>query len=152
MDHANTIRDPEFFLGGKAIFTVDNGKPTPQHRRYTYRIVRKEFSSGESYLFVYYLTGPDNARWSSYTYLGKLNTNRMEVVPTTRSKLGEDSPPFRAVNWAIATVLSGNPPPGNALILHEGRCACCGRRLTTPESIRAGFGPKCSAVLAGSRT
>jgi len=26
---------------------------------------------------------------------------------------------------------------------HEGKCGKCGRKLTTPESIKNGFGPTC---------
>jgi hypothetical protein len=33
--------------------------------------------------------------------------------------------------------------PPDAEVMHEGRCACCGRPLTVPESIERGIGPDC---------
>ena len=31
---------------------------------------------------------------------------------------------------------------------HEGRCGRCGRKLTVPESIEAGYGPECINLVA----
>ena len=151
MDHPNAIRDPAFFLGGSAIFTVDNGAAGGKHRRYTYYIEKREFSTGEIFFFVRYLTGPDNSNWQSYSYLGMLDRETMTVEPTTKSKLSAAGPVFRAVNWAIQTVVQGDLPPAKALIIHEGRCCMCGRRLTTTVSITAGIGPECNAKLRRSR-
>ena len=34
---------------------------------------------------------------------------------------------------------------------HEGKCACCGRKLTNPVSIETGIGPECSKHLKKSK-
>ena len=31
-------------------------------------------------------------------------------------------------------------------VFHSGKCGKCGKKLTTPESIKSGLGPYCSKV------
>ena len=76
-----TINDVRFFKGGKAIFTVDNGKGT----HYTYRISHKDDTQP---LFVSLMTGSDNE--NSYTYLGILNPVTNEVRLTQKSKMTDE--------------------------------------------------------------
>jgi len=145
MDHPNSITNPDFFTGGSAVFTVDNGRVDRHHRRYTYWIQSRMHGDGVLRYYARYLAGADNTSWHNYIYLGMLTTDddTWLVVPTTKSKFTSSHNLFRAINWAIETVIGGNPPPANALIIHEGRCARCSRRLTTTESITRGVGPEC---------
>jgi hypothetical protein len=140
----------EFIKAGKAIFTVDNGKGT----HYTYKVTRKE-DKGKVFYFVNLLTGPDNT--SNYTYMGMLVDDhlwnrqaiqknlpsRVYCKMTKASKYNTDSKPVKVFNWAMDVVMKHNELPQGYSILHDGRCARCGRTLTDPESIKTGLGPVC---------
>jgi hypothetical protein len=142
----NAIKSKDFFIGGKAIFTVKNA--SGQH--YTFKIRKPR---PETPFFVSLLTGPDNT--SSYTYLGLYNPDTLTIRLTSKSKYAEDSTPVKVIRWAINKVALANGevpvlPEGYA-IQHEGRCCRCGRRLTHPESIETGIGPECAGRINGAR-
>lgn len=148
MNIPESITNANFFTGGKAVFTVDNGRVGNEHRRYTFKIVKKELPRGEGrqqMYFAYILTGPDNM--GDYTYLGVVDPFKLTCRPSRKSKFERGSEPFVAINWAMRMVAEGRQAPGDSLIIHEGRCARCGRRLTVPESVKSGFGPECASRL-----
>ena len=149
MEHPNGIKSLDFFTSGSAVFTVDNGRVDKDHRRYTYWIQERKHYGGVLHHYVRYLAGADNTNWRNYIYLGMLNTDddTWLVEPTTKSRFTSSHNLFQAINWALEVVRGGNPPPANALIIHEGRCARCSRRLTTPESITRGIGPECLSKI-----
>jgi len=130
---SNEIKDPKFFEGGKAIFTVHNDKGI----HYTYKISKKP----KWPFCIYVLTGPDNN--SNYTYLGVYNPNNFRVYLTGKSKYKDDTMMVKVIRWAVARIGSGKPVPEGYGIKHDGRCCRCGRRLTTPESVDSGIGPEC---------
>lgn len=136
----NEIKDSRFFQGGHAIFTVSNSKG----EHYTYKIskARKPNPSGNHVYFVGLLTGPDNE--SSYTYMGIYSLRLNSVVLTYASKYKEDTTPLKVVRWAIKQVTDGKQLPDGYSIQHAGTCCCCGRTLTTPESVESGIGPVCA--------
>lgn len=149
----NEIRNPKFFSAGRAVFTVANNKGD----HYTFRIGRRNDTQP---LFVGLLTGPDNT--SSYTYLGILShaanpwssknpANRNLTIDaghslwlTPKSKYTPETVPVKVVTWIIKTLNAGKPLPAGYAVQHNGKCCCCGRTLTTPESIDAGIGPICA--------
>jgi len=142
MLHPNSITSPKFFTAGRACFTVDNGKDGKLHKYYTFLIKKREFSKTRTCYFVFLLTSPEE-----YTYLGQLNPSSPYCHTTKKSTLTPSSAPFKAINWALRLIKENIVPPGNALIVHEGRCARCGRKLTTPASITTGFGLECAEKL-----
>lgn len=133
----NKINDTRFFHGGNATFTVSNGI-----EHYTYKIRKPNENTP---FFVGLLTGPDNE--SSYTYMGLYLPDKNQVILTRKSRYTEDTKPFRVVNWALKIVEFQKELPEGYNIQHEGRCGRCGRTLTEPESIEAGFGPECREIL-----
>ena len=130
----HTISDSRFFTAGRAIFTVDNGKGT----HYTFRIGRRDETQP---LFVGLLTGPNNER--DYTYMGIYDPKSHSVRLTQKSKYTEDTVPVKVVRWSIRQVVEGKELPNGYSIQHEGKCCCCGRPLTDPESSELGIGPVC---------
>lgn len=128
------IADVSRFLGGaRALFTLES-EATGAH--YTYRLRRPE---GKDVTFVSLLTGPQNT--SDYTYLGLLADGDLRL--TRKSRMTDDSLPVRAVRYLLRGVREGRLP-AKLHMYHEGRCACCGRTLTVPESVRTGIGPECA--------
>lgn len=134
----------EFILAGKAIFTVSNGKG----EHYTFRVKRKDNDAPRlPVYFVSLLTGPDNTR--DYSYMGVLSEYTGLTRLTNASKMTDSATSFRVINWALKKVWAGESLPEGYEIHHEGYCGRCGRMLTTPESVAAGFGPECIQKLCG---
>jgi hypothetical protein len=116
--------------------------------RYTFRVSKPKDKDDSPY-FVGWLSGPDNE--ASYSYLGILNPeagSRAEVVRLTRkSRAAEGSQVLAVARWVAWLILHGEPVPAGYYLNHAGKCGCCGRTLTVPESIDRGIGPECWARL-----
>lgn len=122
-------------FAGRTTFTVSNNK----NKHYTFRIDKiKHYSR----YIVKILTGPDNT--SSYTYLGMLwDESETPVALTQASKLNKESIPYRVFVFAQKVLSNHKKLPEGYSILPSGRCFRCNRKLTTPESIKANYGPEC---------
>lgn len=140
----------EYCLAGNARFTIQSAKTG---KRFTYRIAKKRGAiKGDPY-FVSVLTGSDNE--GDYTFLGSLMVDSptgepLEVphyVWSKKSRIKRDMPSAKAFEWYWGKIESG-VLPGDVETWHEGRCGCCGRTLTVPESIKRGIGPECEAKLS----
>ena len=143
----------DFFFGGRAKFTVES-HITGQWR--TYRIGLKEASGqyGDTY-FLSLLAGPDNE--NSFVYIGIVNPETGELRLTRNSRRNDNSPDVLIFRWLMGGQHSriskdGKPYTGGVFgdntlaggaVHHEGKCGCCGRTLTVPESIERGIGPEC---------
>jgi hypothetical protein len=134
----NRINNLKFFTGGRALFTVSNGKG----EHYTFRINKpKKDDKGNPPYFISMLTGPDNT--SNYTYLGLYIPQFNTVRLTSKSKFASESTPVKVLNWAFKKVAEGGNLPEGYSIAHEGYCCKCGKLLTDPISIEMGIGPNC---------
>lgn len=125
-----------WIVAGDARFTVE----TPQ-THYTYR-VKHVPSNGRwpDAWFVSLLSGPDNE--SDYTYMGKLVD--LKIVVGGKSTFRQDSYPVKLLNRVLANLDTPEKYEAHGYRLHhEGKCGCCGRTLTTPESVLRGIGPVC---------
>jgi hypothetical protein len=123
-----------FIFAGNATFTLVN---TLTKNRFTYK-VRK--SKENDIFFVSVLTGSDNV--SNYTFIGFIKNNKF--FHSKKSRISIDSVSFKAFNWFFHYIDS---IPAIIDVLHEGKCGRCGRKLTTPESIKRGLGPECSNMV-----
>lgn len=135
------ITDPktamDFIKGGKAVFTLVSVRTGT---RYTYRV--RESKDKRGTWFVDLLTGPDNT--GSYSYLGFM---KKQFGMNAGSKGNPHHPAFAAIDWLVLC-LQNNHMPTTVEFWHESKCARCGRKLTTPESIQTGLGPECSKKVA----
>jgi hypothetical protein len=131
----------QFFLGGNATFTVESGK-TGRHM--TFKIRQPDERAP---FLLSAMTGTDNTR--HFTYMGKLDAMTGTIIPTKGTKLGTESEQWKVASWALGKVWQGQNPVGQSKIRHEGKCGCCGRKLTTPESLDRGIGPECWSRLNG---
>lgn len=129
------ITPRQFVLGGNAIFTV-----TGKTKSFTFRAKKPKKPKGGPVVFVSVLTGPNNIR--DYTTLGTIFDNVHYVHNKKRSPIGADADSAKAFDWLWNHI---DNLPACCQFRHEGRCACCGRTLTTPESIDRGIGPECAS-------
>jgi hypothetical protein len=125
-----------FIQAGNAYLTLRSRKTGT---RYTYRV---RASKDGNVSFVSALYGPDNE--SSYVYLGMLKGDELSL--TAKSKATPDDPRWKAFSWTWEMLRTGSLSP-SLEVWHDGRCGCCGRRLTVPESIASGIGPECAKRL-----
>lgn len=147
LESVDAIR--EFCLGGNARVTV---KSVRTGKRFTFRIFRKRDAEPEDSYYVYVLRGSNND--TDFVYIGCLFTLSVDKqlldFPTfqwtKKSVIKQDAPSVQAFKWFWKFVYAGEMPP-NAEVWHEGRCGCCGRTLTVPESVARGIGPECAMKL-----
>lgn len=136
----NITLTTDFFLGGKATFTVQNNT-TGEHRTYKIRKPDPTPLYPNPAWFVKVMTGCDNE--SHYSYIGRLDPRTGGINITRASKFVEGSPVLKAARWVMGRVINQLQIPDCIDIRHSGRCGRCGRTLTTPESLDRGIGPEC---------
>lgn len=134
-----TIADVlQFVQAGNATFTLVS-KVTGARRTYKMRE-----SDRAGMFFVQVMTGPDNE--NDFQYLGIVRNGSYEIGK--KSRITRDSPAHQAFDWFWRRVAANAPVMFTALeVWHEGRCGCCGRKLTVPESVERGIGPECARGL-----
>ena len=137
MEHPNLIPDPaaarQFVLGGRARFTLVSQKTG---KRYTFRVAK---AKDAEMFFASLLVGQNND--ADYEYLGFIKKDELGALVAGR-KGNAQHPAFKALDWTLRK-LAADDMPEQLEFWHEGRCARCGRALTDPASIEAGFGPEC---------
>ena len=128
-----------FVLGGNATFTLEN---TATGNRFTFKVRALEDRKGAVSHFVSLLNGSDNE--ADFAYLGQLYRDSFDFAHGQKSRIGKDTPSAKAFAWLAKRLLANAAIPEQVRVWHEGRCGCCGRKLTVPGSIASGFGPKCA--------
>jgi len=128
----------KFVFGGNSTFTVQN---INTGKRFTFKVkTLKGDKHGECW-FVNVLTGPNNEH--DYTYMGMVDKQRSKFFRTQKSKVLPDALSYKGFDWFFKMLKFNVALPEYVQVYHEGRCGRCGRKLTTPASIEAGFGPEC---------
>lgn len=126
----------EFVFAGNATITLESEK-TKNH--FTYKIRKSE--KDDNLYFVRLLCGSNNEE--DYTYLGCYykDSGYFHLCKKWKGLTQDFWPPsLRAISYFFKHI--DNIPP-KLHVYHEGRCGRCGRKLTTPESIKRGLGPEC---------
>ena len=148
MPHETPQTHLNAYLNGEPVSPVFNGtytitnKATYEHRTFRVRTQGKDsnFAPGKRVLSM--LTGLDNNR--DYTGFGFIVTGlELTCVQVWKTKR---TPVWLGYVKLVNLVLILKDP--RALekyeVLEECRCIRCNRKLTTPESIKAGIGPICA--------
>ena len=143
--------DFKFLVAGRAEFTVFRKETNVE---YTFRV---KSGKNPNMLWVQLLAGPNNM--ADFVYLGAFYLSENKLKPTQASQLKGDSQPFVVFNYVADRLLraSKNGVAKNDVfkhgveVLHVGKCAHCGRKLTDAESIESGFGPICDGRPARSK-
>jgi len=129
----------QYITGGRGAFTLLS---LTTGTRFTYKI---STTKNRHPFFVSLLTRPDNE--TGYEYLGTIfNTDGTLVYRSTpKSRIAAGAQSNKAISWFLTAINKGVMPEQVAFF-HEGRCGRCGRKLTTPESIKRGLGPHCANI------
>jgi hypothetical protein len=132
----------QFILAGKSFFTIQN-KET--EKRFTYKVCQATDNDKKpkDLWFVSILVGADND--NSYQYAGIITKDGFRL--TAKSRVTNEAVSVKAFTWLWGMIKSNQELPDKVEFYHAGRCARCGRKLTTPESIELGFGPICAGLV-----
>lgn len=133
--------DKSFFFGGNATFTVESEK-SGQWKTFK---IRRPKGEGKPF-FASLLAGPNNE--NDYAYIGIVHPETGDLQLTRKSKRNDASPDVLTLRWFLKHLFTDGILQ-NAKVHHEGKCGCCGRTLTVPESIKCGIGPECMKKLRG---
>ncbi len=128
-----------FMLAGNALFKVYSSRTNTS-------VIYQITSSKDTDLWFVsvqyeYNNTADVFNTIKFAYIGTI-TGRLNFKHTKGSKVASTSKTFKGFAWLWECVTS-NKLPDFIHISHMTRCAKCGRRLKTPESIARGFGPSC---------
>ena len=127
------IEIEKFLLAGNATLTVTSKKTGT---RFTFK-VRKPSETAPH--FVSLMNGPDNE--NSYCFMGTI-FNGQDYRMGRKSRITAEAPSAKAFAWVWAN--RNSPTLADKIeFRHAGKCCCCGRTLTEPESIDSGIGPIC---------
>jgi hypothetical protein len=127
----------QFALAGNATFTLQSLKTGA---RFTFKVRVAE--NNATMHFVSCLVGPDNCQ--DCRYFGFIRRG-VFFHGGPKAKIGNDAPSVKAFRWFWEHSATGRATP-QLEVFHANRCGKCGRQLTTPESIAAGYGPDCRAA------
>jgi hypothetical protein len=131
------IETKTFILGGNATFTVTSRKSGV---RFTFKVRQP---SPDMPHFVKLLNGADNE--NSFEFFGTI-FGAETFRHSRKARITPDAPSAKAFDWLWRNI--NNPAQlAQVDIHHEGKCCCCGRKLTVPASIELGVGPECAAKL-----
>lgn len=131
----------DFFMAGKAIFTVDNG----EGKHYTYKVEHKIANAQGAEAVFYKLLTPNGYIYMGYAGNGALNPPW--CLTTTKSRMRNNCVAMRVINCVVSAVWDRRQLPKRWTVAHEGKCGMCARLLTNPESIRVGLGPICAGKV-----
>jgi hypothetical protein len=129
----------EFILAGKAYFTAQSDK-TSAHL--TYKVTKCDDKN------MYFISV--NTDYEQYMFVGNLWTNKeltdFNFVKSKKLDPNKEQLSVIVFQFIIDKYLVNPIPPkapNSITFYHHGKCARCGRKLTTPDSIKRGIGPQC---------
>lgn len=132
----------DFVFAGNATFTVLN---TESKNRFTFKV--KKHKEKEIF-FVSVMTGSDNI--SSYTFIGTFFPNK-GYKKSHKSRISSDAMSAKTIQWFFNKFIHNQQAFDIVKVYHEDKCGRCGRKLTTPESVKSGFGPECIKLVGNKK-
>jgi len=132
----------DFIFAGTAIFTVVN---EATNNRFTFRVRKAGWGTSDVKSDIFYvsvLTGSDNN--SCYTFLGSYFGGKNQTYRhSPKSKISFSAVSNKVVDWFFQHYFKNPNVYVTVKVYHSGKCGKCGKKLTTPESIKSGLGPYC---------
>lgn len=129
-----------FILGGKSEFTIKN---LMNNKEFKYKVSR---CKNDKNLYFVRVKG-EGGNWS---YAGCIRVNEFGEPRYSKGNKGlyeSREPAIKGIMWALGR---GHAPLTRPMILlHHGKCACCGKKLDDNDSVKRGFGPVCWSRLSG---
>jgi len=123
-----------YVSGGKGRFRL---KSLKSEKEFTYKIspMSKRNIRYDEYTFYVSLLPND--------FLGVFKLEENKYIHSKKSTKIYDSPEVKGFRWLLDQFEKNTEFPTEMEFYHMGVCSCCGKTLTTPESIQMGIGPVC---------
>lgn len=141
VDNADALK---FMLAGMSEFILISGKTG---KRLVYKLDKKESNKskdGEKQ-YVYWLNTAEKN--GTMIYAGVLffdsNDSKFKFGKGARGNLTNDDIRVKSILYVLNALQKGKTDI-NVTVMHTGKCGKCGKKLTDPESIAIGLGPKCA--------
>lgn len=141
IDNTEALR---FMLAGMSEFILISGKTGT---RFIYKLDKREstkYKNGEKQYIYWLNTGEKNG---TMTYAGVLffdsNDSQFKFGKGARGNLTIGDIRVKSLLYVLNAFHKGKTNI-NVTVMHTGKCGKCGKRLTDPESIALGLGPKCA--------
>ena len=119
----------EYILGGRAFITLTSNVT---NKFFTYKITVALHDARLHFVWYHSAKG--------YRYVGTIKYRRKFF--RTKKSIPSEFTVYKAFVWAWRHI-SNNSMPKTIAVYHNNRCRRCGRKLTTPKSMKAGIGPEC---------
>lgn len=130
-----------FMVAGNACFTIENTL-TGNRATFKMRTPKKMRSQANPPIFVSLFCGTENDNAQHYRFFGTVfGKTTFRLSP--KAKVSPNVMGVQAFEWLWNHLQNNKPLPNCVKVWHEGRCGCCGKKLTVPESIKSGLGPYC---------
>jgi len=126
----------QFIIGGKANFTV---KSLVSGKHLIFKISKAKDSNTKYFVSI-------DTHYDKFMCIGLLycSQNIDNFVFKKSSKMkDEDAISVKTIKFIVDNYINNNNPHKMLEFYHHGKCARCGRKLTTPHSIEIGIGPEC---------
>jgi uncharacterized protein DUF6011 len=115
-----------------------------------YRTIRladapAHFNAAQGTQIASYLAGADNEA----AYVGFAFVLGKSITIWKKYRVNGTNPADRKIKIALTDLIDSADPMAHMreYVLRSARCGVCGRKLTTPDSIRMGIGPICAGKL-----
>jgi hypothetical protein len=129
----------DFIFAGNATFTILNESTK---NRFTYKI---KYNENRKVFYISVMTGTSNTR--SFTYLGTYFPFNGIYRRSNYSDISRQDTSAKALVWFFSRYINYQNKYPSIKVFHEDKCGRCGRKLTTPESVKSGFGPECTKLM-----
>ena len=125
-----------FIFGGNATFTIVN---TDSKKYFPFK-VRKSKDSDEVF-FVSIMNHSVNNY--NHNFLGTFFSKDNCYKTSKKSSIKSDTTSSKVISWFFNYFINSEEKYPTVQVYHDGKCGKCGRKLTTPESVKSGLGPIC---------
>lgn len=123
----------DYMFGGSAVLTLKS--PSGKHRVYKiYGPRNDDFPEGTYFIDAQTSSG-------NWMYVGMIDPEK-GFRRTTHSRYSRDHEIFKGALYLYEMSI-GKYSDTPMTVFHNGVCSVCGRRLTHPDSLLRGMGPKC---------
>lgn len=126
----------------EATFTLEN---PASGNHITFKVERPK---GYRTMLVSMMTGSCNEE--SFEYVGSMNRG-LYIKPAKKEVSANAKEKLSMVRWFMIELSKARKGEGSSAMRvdlhHSGKCTCCGRKLTNPESLATGIGPVCGGRL-----
>jgi len=134
-----------YVFGGKGRFRL---KSTVSEKEFTYKIstMSKHNKNYDEYTFYVSLVVPGGTN-----FMGVLKSEENKYIHAKRSHLPFDGAEVKGFRWLLQQFEKDEDWNEMMEFYHMGICSCCGRTLTTPQSVEIGIGPVCFKKYGNKR-